>query len=192
MTWLQVLCLALAFGGQGPPAQTRIVDLKFDSGRVWVTARRATLAQILAAWTRTGKTRFEGVEKAPSQGPVDVQLAGVFEEEALAILLRQAPGYTAIVRGSPTPAESTFARVLIIGPKSAATPLSAPAPEPIPEPSEPVPPPTPSVVVQPALGPDGLPIPDDQQDAPPFRSMPPGFSPPPEPPPPSSSGTDGE
>jgi hypothetical protein len=164
--------------------------VKFESGRIWMTARRATLTQILTAWSRTGKTKFEGVEKAPNPGPIDAQLAGVSEEEALAFLLKQAGGYTAIVREVPSPAESTFARVVIIGSKSAAAPLIAPVPEPPPpEPIEP-PPPDPGSVVQPALGPDGLPIPDDQQDAPPFRSMPPGFDQPPEPPPPS--GPDGK
>ena len=189
---VQALWLVMALGGQAQPVQARPVDLKFESGRVWVTARRATLAQILNAWSRTGKTKFEGLEKAPSQGPIDVQLAGVSEEEALAFLLKQAGGYTAVVRETSPPVESTFARVLILGSRSPAAPSIAPAPEPPPppEPSEPPPPPGPDNAVQPALGPDGLPIPDDQQPPPPFRSMPPGFSPPPEPPPPS--GPDGK
>ena len=188
---VQALWLVMALGGQVQPVQARPVDLKFESGRVWMTARRATLAQILTAWSRTGKTKFEGVEKAPSLGPMDVQLAGVPEEEALAFLLKQAGGYTAVVREKPSPVESTFARVVIIASRSAAAPSIAPAPEPPPpERSEPPPPPEPGNAVQPALGPDGLPIPDDQQPPPPFRSMPPGFSPPPEPPPPS--GPDGK
>ena len=190
---VQTLWLVLALGAQAQPAANRPVDVKFESGRIWMTARRATLTQILNAWSRAGKTRFEGVEKTPNPGPIDAQLAGVFEEEALAFLLKQAGGYTAIVRDIPTPAESTFARVVIIGSKSAAAPLVAPVPEPRPppEPAEPPPPPDPGSVVQPALGPDGLPIPDDQQDAPPFRSMPPGFDQPPELSP-SPSGPDGE
>lgn len=184
---LQALGLVLALGAQAAPAATRPVEVKFESGRVWMTARRATLTQILTAWSRAGKTRFEGVEKAPDPGPIDAQLAGVSEEEALAFLLKQAGGYTAVVREIPSPAESTFARVVIIGSKSIGAPVIAavPEPPPPPEPAEPPPPPDPGSAVRPALGPDGLPIPDDQQDVP-FRSMPPGFDPPPEPPPPPS------
>lgn len=181
-----ILWLVIVLSGQAQPVQARPVDLKFESGRIWMTARRATLTQILTAWSRTGKTTFEGVEKAPNPGPIDAQLSGVSEEEALAFLLKQAGGYTAVVREASAPAESTFARVLIIASKSPAAASIAPVPEPppLPEPDPPQPP-EPGTAIQPALGPDGLPIPDDQQDAPPFRSMPPGFSPPPEPPPPS-------
>lgn len=193
MTLVQTVWLVLAFAGQAQAVASRPVDVKFESGRVWMTARRATLAQILAAWTRAGKTRFEGVEKARDPGPIDAQLAGVSEDEALAFLLKPAGGYTAVVRKIRIPAESAFARVVIIGSKSA-VPAIAPIPDPPapPEPPEPAPPPEPGSVVQPALGPDGLPIPDDQQDAPPFRSMPPGFDPPPDLPPPPPSGPDGK
>jgi len=194
MTLVQTVWLVLALGGQAQGVANRPVDVKFENGRVWMTARRATLTQILAAWSRAGNTRFEGVEKAPDPGPIDAQLAGVSEEEALAFLLKPAGGYTAVARKIPAPAESAFARVMILGSKSPAAPSIAPVPDPPapPEPPEPAPPPEPGSVVQPALGPDGLPIPDDQQDAPPFRSMPPGFDPPPDPPPPAPSGPDGK
>jgi hypothetical protein len=167
-----VICLLFALSAQSAaPGQPRTIELTFNNGRIWVTARKATLAQILAAWTRAGQTRFEGIEKAPNQGPLDVQLAGVVEEEALQVLLRQAGGYTAVLRDSAGPMESTFARVLIVGVKPGA-PSAMPAPDP---PSEPEPDP-----VQRRLSPDGSPVPDDQQEPPPFRSMPPGFAEPPD------------
>jgi hypothetical protein len=131
------------------------VELKISGGRVWLAATNATVGQILSEWARVGGTQIVNGDRVPG-GPVTLELNNVSEQEALDLLLRTAAGFMAVRKAVPIGTSSGFGRILI---------LTNFAPG-----------------VQPVFGRDGQPVPDDQQDAPPrpqppFRSMPPGFSP---------------
>ena len=144
------------------------VQLTFVDGRVSLEAHGATLPQILAEWTRVGGTEIDNGGSAAG-GPLDVQLTDITEEQALQVLLR---GVDYVVVGRPNPTEPSIAsrmqRILIAPTRRNAS-------------GQPVTPATPSALpylapaaalsqVQPIIGLDGRPVPDDQTDAtPPTR-----------------------
>jgi len=165
------------------------VQLTIRDGRVWLETDGATVGEILAEWARVGQTSIANGERVQS-GPLTLQLDGVAEADALDIVLRSAGGFVAIDRvpGDQLPASSLsrYARVVVVptnsGPTPAASTLAralAPAPAPAPvfnafaSPAS-APPPTtaPNAIavapgVQRLIGPDGMPVPDDQEGAPP-------------------------
>lgn len=172
--------LALVFATALHAAPT--VRLTFSEGRVWLSASGATAAQILAEWSRVGGTQIVNGDRITGP-PLKLELNDVPEVEALEIVLRNTGGYIATGRppeptaGAPPP--SSVARITIL-PASARPPTAPPAEAPPPEPE-------PASVVLPApvldasgaqriIGPDGQPVPDDQDGAPP----PPESTPPPE------------
>jgi hypothetical protein len=184
------------------PAKADPVELTIHDGRVSLVATNATVRQILAEWARIGRTRIVNGERVPG-GLVTLQLTNVPEAEALDLLLRTAAGYIAAPREAGPSDGSRFDRILIL-PTSAAPPAAArvtPAPAPTPNPRAQAPPPPPPQPPQPmepifvpsgaqrVIGPDGQPIPDDQEGAPdaprplpqPYVPLPPGFSEPPDP-----------
>jgi hypothetical protein len=150
-----------------------IVRLTFKEGRVWLTASDATAAQILAEWSRVGGTQVVNADRIA--GPaLMLELNDVPEVEALEVVLRNAGGYIATARtgaaaGAPLP--SSVARITIL-PASARAPMppispsseaAAPEPPPVPQPA----PIVDASGAQRIIGPDGQPVPDDQEDAPP-------------------------
>jgi glycosyltransferase involved in cell wall biosynthesis len=161
------------------PTAAPSVRLSIQDGRVWLTADRASVGEILAEWARVGQTQIANAERVQS-GPLTLQLNGMPEPAALDLLLRSAGGYVAVEREASrltAPTMSRYGRIVIVpasaGPadavRFAATPTPAPAPAFIaPQPPPPVPA---SVETSPGerrlIGPDGVPVPDDQDDAPP-------------------------
>jgi hypothetical protein len=103
------------------------------------------------------------------------------ERDALDLVLRSASGYVAIARASVEADLSTFDRILIM---ATSTPVTAPpgrasVPPPVFVPPDPdVPEPVEaSTSVQRLIGPDGQPMPDDQDGAPPaVQRAPLGYS----------------
>ncbi|MEW5984949.1 MAG: hypothetical protein AB1806_21555 [Acidobacteriota bacterium] len=89
------------------------VTLSFESGRVTLVARNASLGQILAEWQRVGRTRFVNVERLPPS-PVTLELTGVSERQALAVLLRPFSGYMASPSSKSTDGASSLAVVLVM------------------------------------------------------------------------------
>jgi len=172
------------------------VRLEMREGKVWLSADDAPVAQILSEWARIGHTEILNAERLRST-PVSLELNGVPEEQALEIVLRAASGYVAVNRSAsdpvPTGTVSRFERIVIVGAPSAADAAArsvvasaAPALPPSAPPAAAPPPIFDASGAQRVIGPDGQPVPDDQDDAPPSPptgSIPPGFSPQPEPPP---------
>lgn len=161
------LALVFATALHGAPT----VRLTFREGRVWLTASGATAAQILAEWSRVGGTQIVNGDRIAGP-PLKLELNDVPEVEALEIVLRNAGGYIATGRpsgpsaGAPSP--SSVARITIL--PAGTKPLILPPAEP--------PPPTLGPETRPApvldasgaeriIGPDGQPVPDDQDGAPP-------------------------
>jgi hypothetical protein len=192
---IKAVFVAVMVMGTAPAATAAPgVQLAIRDGRVWLSADRAPLGRILAEWSRVGGTLIVNGERVPG-GPVTLALNDIPEEQALEILLRGAGGYVAVTRTAvvvaPQQGASRFERIVILPSGSqgreAVNAAAPPAPA-YPQPVMPVPSPmfTPSGAER-VIGPDGQPVADDQEDAPPPRppvgSMPPGFSPPPEAPP---------
>src|SRR5919204_2331338 len=168
-----VLVTALAVAGAAAPN----VELSIHDGRVWLVAQNATARQILAEWARVGRTRIVNGERVPG-GPLTLELTGVPEREALDVVLRMAGGYIAAPRATQVADASVFDRLVIVPtsapqapPSPAAPPFRQPTPtQTFPPPQQTFPQPAPLTVtpgVQRIIGPDGLPVPDDQQEVPP-------------------------
>jgi hypothetical protein len=180
-----------------PAAAADPVQLTIHDGRVTLVAANATVKQILAEWARIGRTRIVNGERVPG-GLVTLQLTDVPEKEALDLLLRTAAGYIAAPRAAGVSDGSLFDRILIL-PTSATPPATAlrqpaAARGATPIVQQPPPPPQPAAApvfvppgAQRVIGPDGQPVPDDQDETPgaprpqPYVPLPPGFGEPPDP-----------
>jgi hypothetical protein len=181
-------------------AQAPSIQLSIHDGRVWLAATNATARQILVEWARVGRTRLDNAEHIPG-GPLTLQLDGVPEQQALDVLLRSAGGFMAATRAVAVADASRFDRIIIVPlrtaakaevTRSAGSQAAEPPPQPYPYPQT-VLETAASPGVQRVIGPDGLPVPDDQEDTPggppirlTFTSIPPGFSAPPDAPPPAT------
>jgi hypothetical protein len=139
-TALIVLSLALA----ATPAAAE-VQLTIDGGRVTLSAKNATVGQILAEWAKVGQTRIVNGERVAG-GPVSMELTNIPELDAIEILLRSAGGYVLAPRPVETAKASRYDRILIFPtssimsgtprPTVAAAPPQAP-PRPFPQPVQP-------------------------------------------------------
>jgi hypothetical protein len=101
------------------------VQLSINAGRVTISAKNATVAQILAEWARVGHTKVVNAERIPG-GPMTIELANVPEREALQVLLRSASGYVAAPRAETIANTSQFDRIMVMPTSSPARP-AAPA-----------------------------------------------------------------
>ena len=178
-----LLGVAVACAVSAPPlfAASNDVVVAIRDGRATVIAKNATVSEILAAWARTGLTTIVNGDKLTAV-PVTLEFADVPERQALDVILRSASGYIAHLRPTTMANASQFDRVAIL-PSSVAPRESSASPvqPPFPMPAQP---PFPQPVfqqggVQRLIGPDGVPVADDQDDAPPPRrvAVPPGFQP---------------
>jgi len=137
------------------------VSLTMQDGRVSLTAKEATLRQILAEWARVGQTKIVNGDRVPG-GPVTLQLTNVSEEQALDTLLRSLTGYVAAPRQMVARNLSQFDRIVImptVAPPAVPAAASAgSAPPTYPQPNMPTPFAQPGQV-QPIPG-----VTDDQED----------------------------
>jgi hypothetical protein len=151
------------------------VRLRIQDGDVWLSAADATVADILAEWSRVGATRITNGESV-SAARVTMHVEGVPETQLLDLLLRSAGGYLAVTRSDGPPTTSRFATIVILpksrvsseGDRAAAAPAPAQAaPQAV---STGVRHPS---LVRPLIGPDGRPVPDDQEETTPVYAQPP-------------------
>ena len=150
IVWLSVMSLAAATG---------TVRLTISDGRVSLVSKGATVQQILAEWTRVGGTRIDNANAIPG-GPLDLQLSDVSEEQALQVLLRDAN--VVVVGGARPGAQASRIARIFVAPQGRPLPQLPPAPAAILTTAPPAVSPVPSAV-QPIIGLNGLPVPDDQQ-----------------------------
>jgi hypothetical protein len=147
------------------------VRLSFSDGRVWLAANRATVGQILAEWARAGGTRIVNGDIASQ--PLTLEMSGVPEIQALDIVLRSAGGFIATARTAERdagPNVSRFGQITVLARGSAPAVAVRPAE------TDPQPPSAPPAFTPPPIfaasgarriiGPDGQPVPDDQEGAP--------------------------
>ena len=129
------VCVGLVIATRPAAAE---VKLTMSAGRVSLSAKNATIGQILAEWARIGQTKIVNPERVPG-GPMTLELTDVSEVEALEILLRAAGGYVLAPRHAGAANASQFDRILIL-PQSApvtSAPRVATVPAPQPRPFAP-------------------------------------------------------
>jgi hypothetical protein len=142
MQVIRVLALAGVLAA-APAAASADVQVSMANGRVSITAKDATVRQILTEWARVGQVKIVNVERIPG-GPVTLELKDVPEDQALDLLLRSVAGYLAAPRTLLLPNASRFDRVVVMataavprtpvaGSPQTAQPVFNPAPQPIPD-----------------------------------------------------------
>lgn len=107
---------ALALGvalALSAPARAGDVKLTIRDGRVTLSARDATLRQILAEWERVGGTRVFNRDRTPGN-LLTIELTDVGESQALATLMRSAAGYAATERLDPSTGASRYSRIVVM------------------------------------------------------------------------------
>jgi hypothetical protein len=139
---LSLLFALISLAVVAPPAAAQVhVTINAD-GRVTVSAKNATVAQILAEWARVGQTKIVNPERAGG-GVLTIELTSVSEVEAIEIILRSAGGYVLAPRRTEMANASHYDRILILpqsAPVSAARPAAATLPQPRPGAPTPAPP----------------------------------------------------
>lgn len=101
------------------------VSVTIENGNVSVSAKDATVRQILTEWARVGQTRIINVDRIAGP-PMSLELTNVPEAQALDTLLRTVSGYLAAPRAMAMPNASAYDRIFIL-PTSTGTP-ARPAP----------------------------------------------------------------
>jgi hypothetical protein len=164
---------ALVISAAPALAESARVQVAMHDGLVSVIARDAMLGEILDAWGRVGQTKIINAEKVVGT-PLTIQFADVPEQQALDVLLRSVGGYLAVSRSVGRAGGSRFDRIIILPARGGESSTVRQV--------EPTLPPTvwpPQQMTNggaPAIGPDGLPAEDDQQDAPSAPAPAPAFS----------------
>jgi hypothetical protein len=106
------------------------VQVLLNNGRVSISAKDATVRQILSEWARVGQTKIVNVDRIPG-GPLTLELREVPEGQALDVLLRSVSGYMAAPRQTAIANLSVFDRIIVMptaaAPRPAAAAQAAPA-----------------------------------------------------------------
>ena len=89
------------------------VTLEFQGGKVRLLAQNVSVSQILAEWSRSGRTTIVNGERVPGP-PVTLELQNVTEQEALDIVLRNVSGYLVAARETAISGASAFDRIYIL------------------------------------------------------------------------------
>ena len=105
------------------------VKLTMENGRVSISAKDATVRQILTEWARVGQTKIVNVERVPGP-PVTLELVNMPEAQALEILMRTLSGYIAAPRPVEAANLSRYDRIIIMPTLASARPATAPGPAP--------------------------------------------------------------
>ena len=127
--------LAAAIVAWAAPARAE-VQLRIEGGHVSLKATNATVREILAEWSRVGRTKIINGERMPG-GPITIELNGISEEEALEIILRSAAGYVTAPRAVAEVNASRYDRILVMPTSSPTRAAPAPPPNAFQQPAQP-------------------------------------------------------
>jgi hypothetical protein len=109
------------------------VQISIHDGRVTLTAKDATVRQILTEWARVGRTRIVNIERIAG-APITMELTNVPEQEALDLLMRSLSGYLVAPRTPIVSDASQFDRIIVLpaaaSPRPALSAASPPPPAP--------------------------------------------------------------
>jgi len=110
MKTFNVLAVVALLAAGATSAAAQGVTLEFQgSGKVRLVAQNVPVSQILAEWSRQGRTTIVNGERV-SGPPVTLELQSVSEQEALDIVLRNVSGYLVAAREPPHSIASTFSQ----------------------------------------------------------------------------------
>lgn len=118
------------------------VKLEIHDGLVTLSAKDASVREVLAEWSRVGQTRIVNAERVPG-GLLNLELNGVPEARALDTILRSAAGYMAAPRVVRVATGSVYDRIMVMplprpaagGPSATAGAISSPPPQPFQQPA---------------------------------------------------------
>ena len=103
------------------------VHITMADGKVTVSAKNATVGQILNEWARVGQTRIVNIDRLPGT-PVSIELTNLPEAQALDTVLRSASGYLAAPRAVALPNASAYDRIFVLATSSGTPARTTPAP----------------------------------------------------------------
>jgi hypothetical protein len=151
------------------------VRISIHDGQVSLSAKDATVRQILTEWARVGRTQIVNVERI-SGGPITIEFSNVPEQEALDMLLRSVSGYMVMPRSVAVSDASLFDRVVVMPTTAAPRPAPSAAPPPpapfaqfngvMPQPQDDDDRPQPGLQLPPAMAPIFQNFPQQQQVGP--------------------------
>ena len=125
MRMFQLLGVVVLLGAGASSASAQ-VTLDFQDGKVRLQAQGVSVSQILAEWSRRGRTTIVNGERVP--GPaVTLELQDVSEQSALDVLLRGVSGYLVAPREAAIDGASALDRIYIL-PTSSRPTNAAPLP----------------------------------------------------------------
>jgi hypothetical protein len=111
-TLVAAVAVSLGVPAVATAGQVKGVEIVFAGGRVSLAVEDATASQVLAEWSRTGKTEVIGAELAEKRRVTGVKLVDVSESEALEAILGPSFGFVEMVRAAE-PGLSTIRRLVI-------------------------------------------------------------------------------
>jgi hypothetical protein len=121
--------VGLLVAGTGSASAQQNLRLEFKNGLVSLSAQNVSISQILAEWSRRGRTTIVNGERVP--GPaVTLELQDVSEQQALEVLLRGVSGYLVAARDSALTGASAYDRIYILPTSSRPSTAAAQAPPP--------------------------------------------------------------
>ena len=103
------------------------VHITMADGKVTVSAKDATVGQILNEWARVGQTRIVNIDRLPGT-PMSIELTNLPEAQALDTVLRSASGYMAAPRAVAVPNASAYDRIFVLATSSGTPARTTPVP----------------------------------------------------------------
>ena len=128
MKKFHMLAVIALVGAFATSAAAQGVTLEFQDGKVRLAAQNASVSQILAEWSRRGRTTIVNGERVPGP-PVTLELQDVPEQQALDIVLRSVSGYLVAARETAITGASSFDRIYILPTSSRPTTAAPAAPQ---------------------------------------------------------------
>jgi hypothetical protein len=111
-TMIAAAALILGVPAMSEARQVQGVEMVFADGRVSLGVEKALVTDVLAEWSRIGKTEVFGAELVKERVVTGVKLEDVAEGEALEAILGKAFGFVEMVT-SPERGLSTIRRIVI-------------------------------------------------------------------------------
>ncbi len=128
MKIFRMLAVVALLGAGATTAAAQGVSLEFQDGKVRLNAQNVSVSQILAEWSRRGRTTIVNGERVPGP-PVTLELQDVPEQQALDIVLRNVSGYLVAARDTAVTGASAFDRIYILPTSSRPTTAAPLAPQ---------------------------------------------------------------
>ncbi|HKY19603.1 MAG TPA: hypothetical protein VJM31_00165 [Vicinamibacterales bacterium] len=107
------------------PCRAAGLQLSIQDGKISIDAQDVTIRQILAEWSRVGKTRIVNIERLGGSA-ITIRLDAVPERQALDTILRNVPGYIAAPRATFVASASIYDTILIMATTTAVAAIRSP------------------------------------------------------------------